>query len=177
MEFIRFTNEDSGISGVVPAGWVEAEPGVWLRHADETDSTHLVQQRVDGLSRAEIIDLVMSGENLDMLPEHAGVVESSNLIWDWYRGKASIPTLKVVDLALAQHENWICIVLLGTTPGEVDDLHDSVFVPAIKGADPAGARHRVRPPARGARRGVQADDPGKQERPEERAMARFPDAV
>jgi hypothetical protein len=30
MEHKRFTNTDIGISGVVPAGWVQAQPGVWL---------------------------------------------------------------------------------------------------------------------------------------------------
>jgi SagB-type dehydrogenase family enzyme len=132
MEHKRFTNQDIGISGVVPDGWVEAEPGVWLRHASETDPTHLVQQRVGGLSRAEVIALVMSQESLEELPGHAGVVESPSLIWDWYRGKASVPIPKVVDLALAQRENWVYIVMLGTIPGEAHTLHEAAFLPAIQ---------------------------------------------
>jgi len=58
------------------------------------------------------------------------------LIWDWYRGKASVPVLKVVDIALSQRENWVYIVALGTTPGEIDDLHEAVFLPAIKALAP-----------------------------------------
>ena len=45
MEHKRFTNQDTGISGVQPEGWVEVEPGVWLWRAYGTDPTHLVQQR------------------------------------------------------------------------------------------------------------------------------------
>jgi hypothetical protein len=48
MEHKRFTNTDIGIRGVVPDGWLQAQPGVWLRHASEADPTHLVQQRVGG---------------------------------------------------------------------------------------------------------------------------------
>jgi len=136
MEYKRFTNQDIGISGVVPDGWVEAEPGIWLRHAAETDPTHLIQQRVGGLSRAEVIALATSQESLDELTGHAGVVESPSLIWDRYRGKASVPISKVVDLALAQHENWIYIVLLGTIPGETDELHEEAFLPAVQALDP-----------------------------------------
>jgi len=48
MKHRRFTNTDLGISGVAPDGWVEAQPGIWLRRASEADPTHLVQQRVGG---------------------------------------------------------------------------------------------------------------------------------
>ncbi len=136
MEYERFTNQDIGISGIVPDGWMEAEPGVWIRHAYETDATHLIQQRVGGLSRAEVIALVMSQESLAERPEHAGVVESPNLTWDCYRGKALVPAPKVVDLALSQRENWIYIVLLGTIPGEIDDLHEAAFLPAVQALAP-----------------------------------------
>jgi SagB-type dehydrogenase family enzyme len=136
MEQKRFTNQDIGISGVMPDGWVEAEPCVWLRNASETDPTHLIQQRVGGLSRAEVITLAMSQESLAELPEHAGAVESPNLTWDVYRGKASIPAPKVVDLALSQRENWIYIVLLGARPEEIDDLYKTVFLPAIQALAP-----------------------------------------
>jgi hypothetical protein len=78
----------------------------------------------------------MSAESLDETPRHAGVIESPNWIWDWYRGKASVPAPRMVDLALAQHENWIYIVVLGTTPGEAQDLYEAVFLPAIKSLTP-----------------------------------------
>ena len=84
MKHKRFTNTDIGISGVEPNGWVQAQPGVWLRHSSETDPTHLIQQRVGGLSIDEVMALAMSEEGLDELPGHAGTIESSSSIWDWY---------------------------------------------------------------------------------------------
>jgi len=80
--------------------------------------------------------LVMSQEGLDELPRHAGVVESPVLVWDRYLGKASVPALKVVDLALAQQGNWIFISILGTTPEEIEALREAVFLPAIQALTP-----------------------------------------
>ena len=137
MEYKQFTNPDTGIRGVVPDGWVEAEPGVWLRRASETDPTHLIQQRVGGLSCDGVITLAMSAESIAERPGHAGVIESLDLTWDWYRGKASAPVPKVIDLALAQRENWIYVVVLGTTPGEIHALHEAVFLSAIQELAPA----------------------------------------
>ena len=108
MEHKPFTNQDIGINGVVPNGWVEAEPSVWLRRSTETDPTHLVQQRIGGLDRDEILALGISAESLDTLPGHAGVIESPNMTWDWYLGQASAPTPKdelVVYLALVGKVN------------------------------------------------------------------------
>ena len=68
MKHEQFTNTDIGISGVVPDGWVEAQPGVWVRHASETDPTHLVQVRVGGLSRDEVMALAVPQLDLGLVP-------------------------------------------------------------------------------------------------------------
>lgn len=137
MEHTQFTNTDIGISGVAPGGWIEAQPGVWLRHASETDPTHLVQQRIGGLNRDEVLALAMPQLGLDGLPGRAGEIEGPDWTWDWYRGQATGPAPRTVDLALAQCEHWVYIVVLGTTADEMDDLHDAVFLPAVKALAPA----------------------------------------
>jgi SagB-type dehydrogenase family enzyme len=137
MEHKRFTNTDLGIRGVVPSGWVQAQPGIWLRRASEADPTHLVQQRVGGLSRDDVMALVVSEEGLDALPEHAGTIEDADLAWEWYRAQAFEPFPRAVDLALSQQGNWVYIVLLMATPGEIDDLHHAAFVPAVQALAPA----------------------------------------
>jgi SagB-type dehydrogenase family enzyme len=137
MKHKRFTNADIGISGVAPEGWVEAQPSVWLRRASEADPTHLVQQRVGGMSVEDVMALAVSEEGLDALPEHAGTIEGADLAWDRYRGQASEPVPRMADIALSQRGNWVYIVLLMATPGEIDDLHDAVFVPAVQALVPA----------------------------------------
>jgi SagB-type dehydrogenase family enzyme len=137
MKHKRFTHADIGISGVAPDGWVEAQPGVWLRHASETDPTHLVQQRIGGMSVEDVMALAVSEEGLDELPIHAGTIEGPNLTWDWYRGRASGQPPRVADIGLVQRENWVYIVLLMTTPGEMDGLHRTAFLPAVKALVPA----------------------------------------
>ena len=139
MEHKRFTDKDIGISGFVPDGWVQAEPGVWLRHSSETDPTYLVQQRMGGLSLDEVMAMAVSEDSLglDELPRHAGVIETPSMIWDWNRGKVSGPDPKTVDIALSQPEKWVYIVVLGTTPGEIDDLHEAVFLNTIRALSPA----------------------------------------
>jgi SagB-type dehydrogenase family enzyme len=133
----RFTNPDMGISGVAPEGWTQAHPGIWLRRASEADPTHLVQQRVGGMSLDEVMALAVSEEGLDELPGRAGTIEGLSLPWDWYRGNISGPAPKVVDIALSRRENWVYVVALVTTPGETHDLHEAVFLPAVKALAPA----------------------------------------
>jgi SagB-type dehydrogenase family enzyme len=132
-----FTNQDICISGVVPDGWVQAQPGLWLRHASETDLTHLVQQRMGGLNCDDVMTMVVPQEGLEAIPEQTGIIESPNFTWNWYRGKASEPVPRVVDFALAQRGNWIYVVVLGTTPDEMDNLHEAVFLPAVHALVPA----------------------------------------
>jgi hypothetical protein len=104
-----FSNQELGISGVVPDGWVQAQPGLWLRHASETDLTHLVQQRVGGINCDDVMTIAVSQEGLEAFPEQVGMIESPNFTWSWYRSKVSGPVPRVVDLALAQHGNWIYV--------------------------------------------------------------------
>jgi SagB-type dehydrogenase family enzyme len=137
MQHKRFTHTDIGISGIAPDGWVEAQPGIWLRHASETDPTHLVQQRVGGLSAKEVMALVMSEEGLHAHPRYVGAIEGANLAWDVYRGQASEPFPRAVDLVLSRRGNWVYIVLLMTTPGEIEDLHRAAFLPAVRALAPA----------------------------------------
>jgi SagB-type dehydrogenase family enzyme len=136
MEHKQFTNADLGISGIAPDGWMEAQPGVWVRHASETDPTHLVQQRVGGLSRDQVVALAVSQEDLDEFPAHAGTIETPSAAWDWYRGQASEPVRMTVDMALSQRENWVYIVALGATPHEMDDLQGAAFLPAVQALAP-----------------------------------------
>ena len=137
MKHKRFTDKDIGISGVVPAGWGQVDPGIWARQASETDPTHLVQHKVGGVSSDQVMTIAVSQEGLDEFPEHVGAVESTNSTWDWYRGKASEPVPRVVDIGLTQRENWVYIVVLATVPGEIHDMHKAVFLPAIKALAPA----------------------------------------
>jgi SagB-type dehydrogenase family enzyme len=137
MEHKPFANTDLGISGIAPEDWAEAQPGIWLRRASETDPTHLVQQRVGGMGIDEVMALAMSEEGLDGHPEQAGTIEGQDLSWEWHRGQASEPFSRAVDLALAQQGNWVYIVLLMATPGEIDELQDAVFLPAVQALAPA----------------------------------------
>ncbi len=136
MEHIPFTYQEMSISGIVPRSWVEVEAGVWQRRASDTDPTHLIQQRATGFSCNDIIAMVMYQKGLEALPEHNGVIQSPSFLWDWYRGKASIPVPMVVDLALAQQESRVYIIRLGTTPDDMQNLHEAVFLPAVQALAP-----------------------------------------
>jgi SagB-type dehydrogenase family enzyme len=137
MKHKRFTSTDIGISGIAPEGWVEAQPGVWLRRTSEADPTHLVQQRVGGMSVEDVMALAVSEAGLDEHPRHTGAIEGTNLTWDAYRGQASEPFPRAVVLALSQRGNWVYIVLLMATPGEIEDLHRAAFLPAVQALAPA----------------------------------------
>jgi len=73
---IPYTNEEFGISGLVPEGWLEVKPGQFLRMPGN-DPTLLGQVAFHGVTREQAV------ANMQ-LPESIGSMETSNLVWDLY---------------------------------------------------------------------------------------------
>ena len=58
MEFKQFTNEDSGICGIVPEGWIEKRPGEFGRSDLDIDAMLLVQLGIPGGNLALMTELL-----------------------------------------------------------------------------------------------------------------------
>lgn len=133
MKFKTFTNEDIGIGGVVPEGWVEKSPGEFRRDMSDTDQTVLIQQAVPGVTVEQLKTLLTPQLGLKELPESVGSIKTANLTWDLYsveREERDVGTV-IVDIALTETDHRTYLVVLQAMPDEYDGLHYNVFVRAV----------------------------------------------
>lgn len=136
-----FTNATFGITGVAPDGWAEAAPGVFQRRASAADLTSLIQQAAPGMTAAQLLAALLPQLGLQEAPERVGVYESAAFTWDLYRVEVDAPGVGavVVDLALAEIDAAVYLVLLQAGPDEHDALHEAVFMPAVEALAPLRA--------------------------------------
>jgi CubicO group peptidase (beta-lactamase class C family) len=138
LEFEPFTNEAMGIQGIVPQGWQEVAPGVYSRGDGPADLVSLIQQAAPGMTAEQISGLLKTQLGIEQLPESSGSLETAVWNWDLYQIEVEAPGVGtvLVDLALAEAEAGTYLVLLQALPDEYEDLHDSVFLPAVEALAP-----------------------------------------
>jgi hypothetical protein len=122
-----YTNEELGISAVVPAGWTEVERGIFARGSPAVDMA-VLQLTVEATGAEELLDIVTENYGLAETPESTGERQANDLTWSLY-------TLDVQgvrrDLALAESDGLTLIVILRSEADERDVLHEVVFLPAV----------------------------------------------
>jgi pimeloyl-ACP methyl ester carboxylesterase len=127
------TWEDSGISGLVPAGWSdELLPRNYRRGLTALDPTTLVQDAVP-MTADELFDLLTMQLGLDPELESVASVESDSLVWDLYSFEYQSYR---ADLALAEGGGKAYFVLFITPPDERDALYETVFLPVVDALAP-----------------------------------------
>jgi len=143
---VPYTNDDLGISSVVPDGWAEVKPGQF-QPTPGSDPTLLGQVVFPGATVEQVAD--SAG-----FPESTGTMETADLTWDLYNVELDWPDAGTLvwDVALAQGDAGVYGVLLVTLAAERDPLHDAVFLPAVGALAPAPlaqgeAPARTPPPA------------------------------
>ena len=122
---IPYTNEDFGISGLVPEGWVEVKPGQFLRKPGN-DPTLLIQVAFHGAAKEQFT------ANFQ-LPESVGKMEAPSLSWDLYHWDLEWPdagTL-VLDIALNESKSEAHLVMFVALAEDSELLYEEVMVPAI----------------------------------------------
>ena len=127
------TWEDSGISGLVPAGWTdELLPRNYRRGLTALDPTTLVQDAVP-MTADELFDLLAMQLGLDPELESVASAESDSLVWDIYSFEYQSYW---ADLALAEDDDKAYFVLLISPPDERDALYETVFLPVVDALAP-----------------------------------------
>jgi glutamine amidotransferase-like uncharacterized protein len=131
----------AGFSGVVPDGWTEKNSGEFWRGAPETDPTLLLQQAVPGATTDLVIQLLAPKLGLEKFPERVGLFKNQHLSWDLYAIEREEPDVGTMagDIALAQDDHGVYLVLLGAKPDEYEDLHYGVFLRAVDAFTPVAA--------------------------------------
>ncbi|NLX09549.1 MAG: beta-lactamase family protein [Chloroflexi bacterium] len=136
---VPFTNETFGLQGMIPEGWNEAAPGVYARGAGMTDLASLIIQAAPGMTADALAGMLLPQLGIDALPESAGTLETDAYNWTLYEIEVEQAGLSItVDLALAENEAGVTLVLLQTLADEHEALHEAVFIPAVEAVAPAG---------------------------------------
>jgi CubicO group peptidase (beta-lactamase class C family) len=137
---VSYTDREFGLSGMVPDGWFEALPGIYLAGTPEERPGTVLIQRMEG---GATVEQALAGwqELLGLVkaPQPAGTRETASFVWGLYSYQTEDPELgtRKGEMALAETEDGVYLVLLATTAGEYRLLHDAVFVPAVDALAPA----------------------------------------
>jgi pimeloyl-ACP methyl ester carboxylesterase len=126
-----YTDEVYGIQGVIPDGWTKVGPGLYARTQSAKDTTVLAEQSAVA-PLDTVVKSLLPQLQLQVLPESTGTVETDALTWTVYKTDVTASNITVtIDLALAEKDGKIFIVLLQASPPDYDALHESVFVPVL----------------------------------------------
>jgi ABC-type multidrug transport system ATPase subunit/pimeloyl-ACP methyl ester carboxylesterase len=132
-----YTNKELGVSGAVPAGWTQVQPGLFARASSALDVA-VLQVAVGSKSAKEVIADIAKGYGLET-PESTGERQANDLTWSLY---ALVVQGVPRDLALAESKAGTLIVLLRSAPDERDALYDAVFLPVVEAMTPLAAETR-----------------------------------
>lgn len=124
-----FEDEELGLAGLRPEGWIEAIPGVW----QESALSSLIQQVVPGATAETLLQTVGTQLGLDEPLQPVGELSSGELTWQLYR----LDDLgQSVDLALADGPDGLLVVQLATSPSREDVHREQIFLPAVEALEP-----------------------------------------
>jgi sulfatase modifying factor 1 len=126
-----YTSEELGISGVVPEGWAELKPGQFHRGVPGSEPTFLGQVAFPGATIEQVIGTMG-------LPEPVGSMTTAHLTWDLHTVEIEWGEAGTIagDIALAEGDAGVYLVILVTLADEHEALHDAVFLPAVDALAP-----------------------------------------
>ena len=130
-----FTSDLFGISGVMPSGWQELEPGIYTRSNPDDDPTFLFQLSAPVADiKNRVVELLADfGVSAD-LPDPLEQMTSDAFAWNLYVPVAPLPLS--LTLALSESEEWVYVVMLVSPQEERDALAETVLVPAVMSLAP-----------------------------------------
>jgi cytosine/adenosine deaminase-related metal-dependent hydrolase len=123
-----------GISGLVPEGWNELEPGIFARSNPNVDPTMLFQMSAPGMNSVELALSILANFGVTEIPAEPFLTyESAALDWTLYQLQSPMAPMA---LALADNDSAGYMVLLAAPGEEIDALIETVFFPAVDALSP-----------------------------------------
>lgn len=139
IDLVPFSSDTFGVQGVVPDGWSEVGPGVYARGAGAADLTSLIIQAAPGMTAEALTNVLLRQLGIEALPDSTGTLATEAYTWTLYVIDVAQAGLSIrVDLALAEDDSGVTLVLLQTLADEYDTLHQAVFIPAVEALAPLG---------------------------------------
>lgn len=123
---VEFSQQVFGttITGVVPEGWEQQGPGVWVRGLTGFDQTALVQQGAPGVTK----DLLIGSIGSQFGIEPGGAPDDAYETWDLYDSAiGGVPAI----VAASDTEGGALLVILVVSPFEKETLTESVLLPVL----------------------------------------------
>ncbi len=131
-----YTNKELGISGETPKGWTEVQPGIFTRANTALDSAVFQIAVAPTMGVQGLLDDITEGYGLDERPESAGERQANSLTWSLYTFESQgLPR----DMALAQGDGGIMMMILRSPTEERDVLYETVFLPIVDALVPLAA--------------------------------------
>ena len=128
-----FADPTIGVSGLVPDGWLQIEPGHFYRDNPIIDNlTQLTYLVVPGMTIDQIIgalpDVIGASEPF----ESAGTHETTSFVWSLYTTELAAPDgVFVVEVALVETAEATDLVGLVAPSDEAQILREAVLLPAL----------------------------------------------
>jgi len=128
IEFESYTNPEMGVQGVAPVGWTEVQPGTFARSSPTVDMAVFQIAVERDMSVEEMLEAISEGYGVDGTPEISVERKANDLTWSLYSFEVDgVPR----DLALAESDGLILILLMRSAADEHDALHEAVFLPIV----------------------------------------------
>lgn len=123
-----FSNEASGLSGLVPTEWESPGPGTYVRGENALDSTALIID-VLPMNQTDFLELITSRLGLDEAPESSGSRETESFTWTLYG--VEVQGVAVEIATTNPEDNLTLMVLLQGAVDERDSLYQALFLPVV----------------------------------------------
>jgi SagB-type dehydrogenase family enzyme len=131
MNMEPFNDPQMGVSGLKPDGWSQPELGLWVRLSDQAV---LFQRGLPNITGEQVRLSLLPQFDLPRLREPSGQEKTAAFKWELYQAEAKGPEGEplFVEAALAQDGDWAYILLVTGLAQAARELHEQVFLPALK---------------------------------------------
>jgi pimeloyl-ACP methyl ester carboxylesterase len=122
---VPFTNEDFGVSGLIPEGWEDFGFGTY---AESVTSTTALLIQAAPASIDDILGALASQLGIESFGDVTGEREANGFTWVFYSATAQGQTIVP---AFAQQGGITYLVVLITSPGDVDFFTEAILNPVV----------------------------------------------
>ncbi len=133
LQLAPFADKTFGLQGMLPVGWAEVQPGIYLYVDTQQRATLLEVVRLPDQPLEEQIASWLPTYGITEFPAPSGTRETAAFTWDLYSFTGQIAGLGTAQaaIAIAQTETGVYLVGLYAPPATAADLREQVFLPVV----------------------------------------------